>query len=80
MWPPWGNLIWNASPQHMGLCHTSQGAGSCHQPSISIPREICSLNMTHGNNIGEGVLETACSVLASQGKAVKQHKEMSAGM
>lgn len=51
----WGNLIWSSLSQPWSL--PSQVARSRHQPSISIPREICSLSMTHGNKIGGGAIE-----------------------
>lgn len=32
VWPPWSNLIWNVSGQHVGLCDTSPEPGATTNP------------------------------------------------
>lgn len=81
VWPPWSNLIWNVSGQHVGLCATSPEPGATTNPLAAFPGRSALSTRHTGIKRGNpwGSWEVAWPAPASQGKPVEQRKEMLAG-
>lgn len=78
VWPPWSDLIWNVSGQHVGLCSTSPKPGTAPNPPAAYPGRSALSTRHTGRQRGDpwGSRAVALPVPASRGNPVEQHTEM----